>query len=117
MGRARIESLQAGLAAAAGPGTTDLVVPVSGSVPAWLGDLVHGAAAADGEVRVLIEAEPPADLEGAALDGWEIGVCTAAVAAGVDDVLGVDPQRVTRVRQVGVLLAAHAPQPAPELTP
>lgn len=114
-GRARIESLEAGRRALdqVAPGErAHLVVPVAEAVPSWLADLVVTAAGAQAEVTV--EAEPPADLEGEALDGWEIGVCTAALAAGATEVAGIDPRRVTRVREVWAALAAHAPQPAPE---
>ena len=61
---------------------------------------------------VVVEAEPPAALEGEALDGWEIGVCTAALGAGAADVLGVDPLRVARVAEVIARLAAPAPATA-----
>lgn len=113
--RVRIESLEAGgsaLSAAPDPAETGLVVPVSTAVPTWLGALVEAASAAG--AAVFVEAEPPADLEGEALDGWEIGLCTAALAAGAAGVLGIDPQRVRRVREVDGALAAHAPGASPE---
>ena len=56
-------------------------------------------------------------LAGETLDGWEIGVCAAALAAGAADVQGLDRTRVARVREVGDLLAAHALQPAPAAAP
>lgn len=116
-GAARIDTLEdgrarlRGLDAASG---ADLVVVVRSVVPAWLEELVAEAAA--GGSRVLVAAEPLPDLAGEALDGWEIGVCTAALAAGAADVVGIDRKRVARVREVGELLAAHAPAPvaAPE---
>lgn len=117
-GAARIETLEDGRARLrgvdAGAGA-DLVVVVRSVVPAWLEQLVVEAGRAGS--RVLVTAEPPADLAGEALDGWEIGVCTATLAAGVADVLGIDRTRVARVREVGDLLAAHALQPAPAAAP
>lgn len=117
-GRARIDSLAAGRDLLAGEaiGVGDpLVVPVVDAVPAWLGELVTVAASRG--VEVLVEAEPPADRDGEALDGWEIGVCTAAFAAGATDVVGVDPQRVARVRTVTAQLDRAAARPAPEPAP
>ncbi|WP_421119375.1 hypothetical protein ACE2AJ_18765 [Aquihabitans daechungensis] len=117
-GRARIDSLEAGLASLGDhPGApgAELVVPVRSSVPPWLADLVAAAAVVD--ATVVVEAEPSAELSVEALDGWEIGVCTAALQAGAADVLGVDPRRVARVHEVTALLAAHAPHPAPEAAP
>lgn len=92
-----------------------LVVPVVEAVPPWLVGLA--AAAHDQGARVLVSAEPPAGATGEAADGWEIGVCTAALAAGVDDVVGIDPRRVTRVRAVieatrRATMAPPAEQPA-----
>lgn len=117
-GAARIDTLEDGRALLrgldAGSGS-DLVVVVRSVVPAWLPQLV--TAAIEAGSRVLVAAEPPAELVGEALDGWEIGVCTAALAAGAADVLGIDRRRVARVREVGDLLAAHAPQPAPAAAP
>lgn len=112
-GRARVESLEAGLAYLAGLGDgagSELIVPVRYAVPAWLADLAAAAAVVGS--TVVVEAEPPAALEGEALDGWEIGVCTAALGAGAADVLGVDPRRVARVDEVIALLDAHAPATA-----
>lgn len=120
-GAARIDTLEDGRAHLrgldAGSGS-DLVVVVRSLVPAWLEQL--GREATEAGVRVLVAAEPPAALAGEALDGWEIGVCTAALAAGAADVEGIARTRVARVREVGDLLAAHAPSaasasvPAPE---
>lgn len=113
-GPARINDLEAGrellVGGSVGGGST-LVVPVRAVVPSWLVELA--AEAADLGIDVLVEAEPPADLDGEALDGWEIGVCTAALASGAADVIGVDPRRVARVREIGDLLVAHASQVAP----
>lgn len=115
-GPARIDTLEAGLArlaaASRGP-VVPLVVPVRAVVPAWLEDLVVAADAA--ETAVVVDAAAPRDLAGEALAGWEIGVCTAAFASGAADVLGVDPRRVARVREVHASLAAHGPAPAPEV--
>ena len=117
-GASRIETLEDGLGRLrgvdAGSGS-DLVVVVRSVVPAWLEPLVTEAIEAGS--RVLVAAEPPPGLVGETLDGWEIGVCTAALAAGAADVLGIDGTRVARVREVGDLLAAHAPQPAPAAAP
>ena len=119
-GRARIDSLEAGLAYLAGgtdePGS-ELVVPVAVTVPTWLADLVAAAAVVGS--TVVVEAEPSAGLSGEELDGWEIGVCTAALTAGAADVLGVDPRRVARVHEVTALLDTHALEtaPAPEPAP
>jgi hypothetical protein len=115
-GPARIDTLDAGLArlAAAGRGpAVPLVVPVRAVVPAWLEDLVVAAAAA--ETAVVVDAAAPHDLAGDARAGWEIGVCTAAFASGAADVLGIDPRRVARVREVHDSLAAHAARRAPEV--
>jgi hypothetical protein len=117
-GATRIEGLEAGRARLAdgsvGAGS-ELVVPVRDVVPAWLVDLVSEAGLVG--ASVVVEAEPPADLEGEVLDGWEIGVCTAALGAGATDVLGIAPRRVARVREVGDLLAAPAPVAEPGVAP
>lgn len=110
--RARIDSLEAGLSvlAAAVPGSAPaLVVTVHTSVPEWLVDLVH--AARSGHGAVVVEADPAPELFGDALAGWEIGVATAALDAGARDVIGIDPARVARVREVVASLAAAAPVP------
>lgn len=114
-GRARIDSLEAGqahLAGGQGAVSEELIVPVRAVVPVWLADLVAVASVAGS--TVVVEAEPPADLVGEALDGWEIGVCTVALAAGAADVLGVDPRRVARVHEVDALLGAAASPVTPE---
>lgn len=115
-GPGRIDTLEAGLArlAAAEGGTVEpLVVILDQAVPAWLASLVDAAAARG--AAVVVQAAAPHGLAGEALAGWEIGVCTAALAAGVSDVVGVDARRVARVREVDAALAAHAPQRAPEV--
>lgn len=111
-GRVRIDSLEAGrthLGAVAVGDPAALVVLVRRSVPPWLATLVAEAAGQP----VIVEAAAPAGLVGEALAGWEIGVATAAFAAGAVEVEGIDPRRVARVREVTALLAAHAPQAAP----
>jgi hypothetical protein len=113
-GATRIDSLESGLARLAdrsGGVGSELVVPVRDVVPDWLADLVSAASLVG--ATVVVEAEPSAELVGDALDGWEIGVCTAALAAGAADVLGVEPRRVARVHEVTALLAAHAPEATP----
>ncbi len=114
-GRARIDSLEAGLTLLAddthGTGS-ELVVPVRSVVPSWLADLVAAAAVVGS--TVVVEAEPPAELGGEELDGWEIGVCTVALGAGAADVLGVDPRRVARVEEVTALLGDQVPEPTAE---
>lgn len=112
--RVRIDSLAAGQArlAEAGwvPGTV-LVVTVERTVPPWLRPLV--AAARRGEAPVVVEARTPADLDVEPAAGWEIGVCTAALAAGADDVTGIDPQRLARVREITRRLDVARPGPTP----
>ncbi len=116
--RVRIDSLAAGrehLAhARLAPGAV-LVVPVDRRVPTWLAELVDAAHAA--RASVVVEAQTPADLEGEAAAGWQIGVCTAALAAGADDVVGVEAQRVARVRDVTASLDAARAGGAPEVVP
>jgi len=111
--RVRIDSLAAGrehLARAQRVPGSVLVVPIDRTVPAWLGELAAAAHVVD--ATVVAEARRPADLVGEAGDGWEIGVCTAALAAGADDVTGIDARRVARVRDVTACLdAARAPAP------
>lgn len=114
-GRARIESLEAGrdaLAEGIAGGGEALVVPVADTLPGWFERLAIEAAAQG--VAVLVEAEPPADRDGEVLDGWEIGLCTTALTLGADDVLGIDPRRVARVRTVVDTLDAAAPLPTQE---
>lgn len=104
-GPARIDSLAEALARLAAPPRPSgeaVVVTVDRTVPTWLPDLV--AAARAERTAVVIDARHPAHLGGEALAGWEIGVCTAAFAAGAADVLGVDPRRVARVREVDARL-------------
>ena len=113
----RIESLAEGrthLAAGSAAESGCLVVPVREVVPGWLAELVDAAGAAG--VAVVADA---VGIEGASADqraGWEIGVCTAALAAGVADVRNVAPQRVERVRAVlgslGHAVEAAAPETA-----
>ncbi len=101
------------LATAGGRPVEPLVVLVDEAVPAWFGDLVDAARASG--AAVVVQAAAPHGLAGEALAGWEIGVCTAALAAGASDVVGVDARRVARVREVDAALTAHAPQRAPEV--
>ena len=54
----------------------------------------------------MVEAVAPEGLAGEALDGWEIGIATAALLAGAADVTGIAPQRLARVREVDAALAA-----------
>lgn len=98
--RVRIDSLAAGrahLANAELAAGSVLVVPVDRAVPPWLAELV--AAARLVGATVLVEAETPAGLDGEPAAGWQIGVCTAALAVGAE-VAGIDPQRVARVREI-----------------
>ena len=99
VGPARIETLEAGGALlAAGSLDQPLVVPVHEVVPGWLPELVVQVHRRGG--TVVVSAEPPPVLTGESLDGWEIGVCTAALQAGVDQVTGLTTERVRRVRAV-----------------
>jgi hypothetical protein len=116
--RVRIDSLEAGqahLAQSGSDGRAILVVTVARVVPVWLSALVEEAHAA--AASVVVEVEAPADLDDESRAGWEIGVCTAALGAGTDDVVGIDPKRVARLREVTVRLAAARPHAAPELAP
>ena len=112
---ARVESLAEAdevLARAATPADLVLVLVVRTVVPAWIGALVSQAHAAGHGVMVVVE--PEGDPAGDVLAGWEIGVCTAALSAGVDEVRGIDAKRVERVRTVvGLLDGAGAPEAAP----
>ncbi|MGN6692993.1 MAG: hypothetical protein ACTHN0_02355 [Aquihabitans sp.] len=113
--RVRIDSLALGQEhlSQTGPGAGSiLVVTVVRVVPPWLAALVEGARAA--AASVIVEAEAPTDLDDESRAGWEIGVCTAALAVGADDVIGVDAQRVARVREINDRLAAAQPRTAPE---
>ncbi|WP_426572231.1 hypothetical protein [Aquihabitans sp. McL0605] len=111
----RIENLaEADDALAKAGDVVDLVlaVVVRATVPAWLGAAVERAHRAGRSVIVI--AEPLGDPAGEELAGWEIGVATAALAAGVDEVRGIDARRVERVRTVlGLLDAAAAHEVAP----
>jgi hypothetical protein len=105
--RVRIDSLEAGREHLRGAeaGRSDVfVVAVADAVPGWLGSLVRAAAGV--EVPVVVEAVAPEGLAGEALDGWEIGIATAALLAGAADVTGIAPQRLARVREVDAALAA-----------
>ena len=99
VGPARIETLEAGDALlAAGSLDQPLVVPVRDVVPGWLSELIVEVHQRGG--TVVVSAEPPPALTGESLDGWEIGICTAALRAGVDQVTGVSTERMRRVRAV-----------------
>jgi hypothetical protein len=74
-----------------------LAVVVTASVPRWLGRLVQEAAAAS--VTVVVIARCPDALHGEAIDGWEIGIVTAALAAGAE-VEGIAERRVARVASI-----------------
>lgn len=115
-GRVRVETLEDGRAALAGsatPAALVLEVAVDQRVPAWLGDLVALARSAGASVSVVAVAPSAVTAAGdEALAGWEIGVCTAALAAGADEIVGIDPTRVARVRTiVGALATGSAPVP------
>ena len=106
--RTRIENLAAAEAVfeQATTAAPTLVVPVEHALPAWLDALVDRAHAAG--TTVAIGAEPPSDWSDDRRAGWEIGVCTAALHAGVDEIVGIAPQRVNRVRAVVAAIDAAA---------
>jgi hypothetical protein len=74
-----------------------LAVVATASVPKWLDLLVQEAAAAS--VTVVVIARRPDGLDGDAIDGWEIGIVTAALAAGAQ-VEGIAERRVARVASI-----------------
>lgn len=76
-----------------------------------LAEIVPGAPA-------RYEVRPPGDLDDESRAGWEVGVATALIDAGVapEAIGGVAPKRVHRVAQVARSLAAGAStSPAPEV--
>lgn len=75
-----------------------LVVPIVEVAPPWLAEAVVRAHASGATLVVSLEPTSPGVDDRAA--GWEIGVITAALAAGADDVLGTSPERVARVGEV-----------------
>lgn len=111
-----VESSEQALAVLAAAQTTasarpdSLIVPVRTAVPDWLAEVVQAAGAQALAVDVLLEpdhvivGEPGTERR----DGWEIGAITAALSAGIRNVVGADHRRVARVRAVLDLLAAAA---------
>lgn len=98
--RVRIDGLAAGRDHLAGdrPEGSVLVVTIDQRVPYWLGELA--LAATEVGAIVIVEAAAPDGLEDEARAGWEVGVATAALAAGAVDVAGIAPERVARVREI-----------------
>ena len=114
---ARTESLEAARAILSDPssaGAGVVVVPVSEAVPSWLAELVVEAHAAG--CRVAVSAEPAAIRDRDAQEGWEIGVATAALSAGVDELVGIADARRRRV-QVVVAALDHGAAPSAEAAP